>query len=299
MHDPAYHEQKQHGTVDFPVAYYYVDENHIQYNMPFHWHKEWELIRILQGDFLLHGDESEYAARAGDILLIRDGMLHGGTPVNCVYECLVFDLHGLFRDVNPVKKYLTPIYRNLQAPLVYYPDRYPDVYPIVEELMGAFSPDSPGTYKPEEKAVIRFPAAPELIVLGNISRLFSSILQHKLYTEQIKGTVDSPRKIMQLKPVLEYMKTHYASPLTLAELAQVAGMSPKYFCRFFHSLTHQTPIDYVNYYRIEQAAHFLNSTYMTVTAIGLECGFNDSSYFVKAFKKYKGMTPRQYRKANL
>ena len=76
-------------------------------------------------------------------------------------------------------------------------------------------------------------------------------------------------------------------------------MSPKYFCRFFRTITQQTPMDYVNYYRIERAARLLSSADWSVTAVGLECGFNDSSYFVKAFKKYKGITPKQYQKMNI
>ena len=82
----------------------------------------------------------------------------------------------------------------------------------------------------------------------------------------------------------------------LDDLAKVAGMNPRYFCRFFRSITHQTPIEYVNMYRIEKAAQMLHSTRLPITDICMECGFNDSSNFIKVFRKYKGMTPKQYRK---
>ena len=287
MYHLAYHEQKQHGTTDFPVAYYYVDQEHPQYNMPFHWHKEWEIIHILKGDLILFADEKEYETHAGDVLLLRDGMLHGGTPSHCAYECLVFDLHGLFRDISPVKKYLHPVYRGQLLPEIYYPDHHPQIQPITDELMEAFRHSGMIT--------------PELSFLGNISRLFSVILSKEYYTavNNTAGTgapLNDSRRVSQLKPVFEYIEAAYSSTITLAGMADKAGMSPKYFCRFFHSITHQTPMDYVNYYRIEQAASLLNSTNWSITAVGLECGFNDSSYFVKVFKKYKGITPRQYRK---
>lgn len=84
--------------------------------------------------------------------------------------------------------------------------------------------------------------------------------------------------------------------LTLGNLAEAADMSPKYFCRFFSEMTGKTPIEYLNYYRIECAAEQLLYTDDLVTDIALNCGYNDLSYFVKTFKKYKAQTPKQFRK---
>ena len=286
MYNLVFHEQRQHGTIEFPAEYYYITQEHPRYHMGFHWHKEWEIIRILKGNFLLHLDGQEYHAQAGDVFLVRDGMLHGGVPQDCVYECFVFDLHGLFRDVNSVKKYLRPIYRNVLLPQVYFQDKQEDIYPIVDELMGGFSSSPERAY-------------PELATFGSISRLFTVILQKGYVVETETPQQHNSRKVAQLKAVLEYIENHFNDQLTLDTLAGVAGMSPKYFCRFFRTITQQTPMDYVNYYRIEQAARLLSSADWSVTAVGLECGFNDSSYFVKAFKKYKGITPKQYQKMNV
>lgn len=299
MYDLSFQEKKQHGTVEFPVEYYYVDKDHPQYHMAFHWHKEWEIIRILKGEFFLHADEREYVAHAGDIFLLRDGMLHGGTPKDCVYECLVFDLHGLFRDVNSVKKYLRPIYRNLVLPWIYFSSKQHDIWNIIAELMGSFHKNNIRALPGFSEKVEPSGNLCELIVLGNISRLFAMILEKGYLSESAAIPQGGSRKVAQLKAVLEYIENHFAEKLTLEDLACVAGMSPKYFCRFFRSITHQTPMDYLNYYRIEQAASLLCSTDQSVTAIGMECGFNDSSYFVKAFKKYKMMTPKQYQRANI
>ena len=46
-----YIERKRHGKPDFPIQYYDVDEHHPQYIMVPHWHKEWEFIRVLDGEF--------------------------------------------------------------------------------------------------------------------------------------------------------------------------------------------------------------------------------------------------------
>lgn len=281
MYNMAYQAGTRHGTVDFPVAYYYIDAYHSRYNMPFHWHQEWEIIRILQGHMTLFINEEEYHMNAGDVILIRNDMLHGGTPKDCIYECLTFDLQSLFQNINSVKKYLHLIYRGLLLPNISYLNRQEDIYPIIDELFKVFSSDS---------------GVQEFIVLGNLSRLFGVILHKKYYTQSNIGYNGSSKKVTQIKNVLQYIEAHYSSSLTLQDLSDVVGMSAKYFCRFFHSIIQQTPMDYVNHYRIEEAARMLCSTDWTITAVGLECGFQDSSYFVKIFKKYKGTTPKQYRK---
>ena len=78
MYTASFYERKKHGTKKYPAAYYYVDREHPQYNMPFHWHTEWELIRVKEGSLILHIDEQEIRAEDGDVLLIRDSMFHGG-----------------------------------------------------------------------------------------------------------------------------------------------------------------------------------------------------------------------------
>ena len=58
----------------------------------------------------------------------------------------------------------------------------------------------------------------------------------------------------------------------------------------------RSPVDYLNMYRIDSACRMLRVSGCSVTEAGFSCGFNDLSYFVKTFKKYKGVTPKQYRK---
>ena len=288
MNSFTFHEPTQHGTPDFPCDYHYVDASHPRYNMPFHWHKEWEIIHIIEGTFTVHTDNQVYIAHSGDILLIRDGMLHGGTPKNCIYECFLFDLHGLYRNLEPVKKYLRPVYHQQLLPDIYYPvGQRPEISGVISLLSDAYHQNTPND---------SFNNPIELIVLGSISQLFSTILQNGLYTSNETSSLDNTRKIDLIKTILEYIELHYASSITLEELAKVAGMNPKYFCRFFRTITHQTPIDYVNMYRIEKAAQMLYNTRLPVTDVCMECGFNDSSNFIKVFRKYKGMTPKQYRK---
>ena len=103
------------------------------------------------------------------------------------------------------------------------------------------------------------------------------------------------QKAEQLKPALEYIEQHYGQHISLDTLARLTGFSPKYFCRYFRTIVHRSPIDYLNYYRIECAAHFLATADMNVAEVAVQCGFADSSAFIKQFRKYKGTTPKQYK----
>ena len=49
----ASHESSTRGTFDFPIELYYVDKMHPRYEMPFHWHMEFELMLVLSGEFSL------------------------------------------------------------------------------------------------------------------------------------------------------------------------------------------------------------------------------------------------------
>lgn len=281
MHAFSNLDRTQHGTLEFPVEYYFVDIQHPRYKMPFHWHNEWEILRILDGTMSISLDDEQYALQKGDILLIRGGMLHGGEPENCIYECLVFDLYGIYRTMEMVKPYLRPFYRQTCLPRsLYRAESHDEITAAVGALMAVFTNGSP---------------CPELETVAGLSRLFAEIYSAGAY-ENALSAGDGIRRIDRIKPVLEFIEANYSRGLSLEDLAAVAGMNPKYFCRVFRSLTHHSPVDYLNFYRIEQAAHMLDSTELSVTEVGNRCGFWESSYFTKVFHKYKGVTPVQYRK---
>lgn len=92
------YENKKRGTFDFPIELYYVDSESARYHMPLHWHLEYELILVLKGSFELSLDGKSYMMNAGNCAWIGDGVVHGGVPHDCVYECVVFDLGTLLHD---------------------------------------------------------------------------------------------------------------------------------------------------------------------------------------------------------
>lgn len=274
-----YQERRRQGTFDFPIAFYHVEKTHPRYDMPCHWHPECELIRILEGSFALTAGENLYHLKAGDLVFLQDGTLHGGTPSCCIYECVVFDMKLLLKDNHICNKQVESIMNHGLLVDQLLPGGDPALMQVAGTLFGAM----------REKY-----AGYEFMIQGALYQLFGLILKKNLYTARPQQDTQIDYRLKQLKQVLRYIEEHYAETITLKDLAALANMNPNYFCRFFRQITQRTPIDYVNYYRIECAGEQLSTTDATITEVALGCGFNNISYFIKAFRKYMGMTPRQY-----
>jgi len=280
MHYLDYHEQIQHRTGDFPLAHYFVDENYPRYRMTMHWHKEAEIIRIRSGRMRLYLDDSELLLEAGDLLTIGGGVIHGGEPERCVYECIVFDPQAMMPGIESCRNGLRPLLRNnifLKSSAI---EADPGFGTAVRKLFDLAAEGFEGR---------------EIQMLAAVCAFLGEHLKN-IATAQLHTVSERTwQKAEQLKPALEYIEQHYGQHISLDTLARLTGFSPKYFCRYFRAIVHRSPIDYLNYYRIECAAHFLISADMNVAEVAVHCGFADSSAFIKQFKKYKGTTPKQYK----
>lgn len=274
------YENKKRGTFDFPIELYYVDSTSPRYQMPLHWHLEYELILVMSGSFELSLDGKTFVMNEGDCAWIGDGIVHGGIPKNCIYECVVFDLGTLLHD--------TPVCSRSAAEFMADENGYTGVY-RKGSLQAELSDKIFEAMEKEQKGY-------EWTTVGLMWQLMGSFISTKT---QPSALSKNRSKILRLKNVLTYIRDNYDNAATLNELADVAGMTPKYFCRAFAQMTGKTPIEYLNYYRIEKAGEQLILTDDSVTDIALNCGFNDMSYFSKTFSKYKGASPTAYRKSQL
>lgn len=270
------YEDKRHGTVDFPLELYTVNKGYPRYEMPFHWHVEYEMIFVKTGCLKLILDGKSFYLNEGESAFISGGVVHGGFPVECEYFCIVFDLASLFKDVALCSKSIAEFLTNT--------DYFTDVYSsetkqteIMREILTSMQNTQKGY---------------DLNVIGLLWQLLGAFI-----SKPIEGSIrlNDKVQIQKLKDVLSYIRKNIDKNITLEELAQVSGMSPRYFCRVFRNMTGRTPIDYVNYYRIETASQMLITTGESVTEIALNCGFNDMSYFSKTFKKFKGISPSKFR----
>ncbi len=99
----------------------------------------------------------------------------------------------------------------------------------------------------------------------------------------------------RLARVLDYMRAHYAEPLSLERLAAEAGISKFHFTRLFRKSTGKTPHDFLVQTRVEAARVLLEATALSVEAVAARCGFVRANYFATAFTRRIGMAPTAYR----
>jgi len=101
----------------------------------------------------------------------------------------------------------------------------------------------------------------------------------------------------KLQGATAYIRAHLECPLSLAELAAVAQMSPAHFARLFKGATGQTPHQYVTTCRMARAKHLLTETRLPLHEIGAQVGYADQSHFTALFRQSVATTPKLYRAA--
>ncbi|TAE61220.1 MAG: AraC family transcriptional regulator [Nostocales cyanobacterium] len=98
-----------------------------------------------------------------------------------------------------------------------------------------------------------------------------------------------------LKEVLEYIDTNLEQDFDLQNLADVAHYSKYHFLRSFETSTGMTPCTYRSLRRIERSQILLKTTSDSIASIATQCGFSNSKYFSKEFKRKTGINPRKFR----
>lgn len=275
----AYYEIKQHGTADFPFQLYCVDEMHPKYSMAHHWHSELEIIRIISGKLAVTLSDRAYVGKDGDVFVVNSGVIHSAMPHDCVYECIVFDVN-FFAINKDFEMFASSLINRDGFVNEYFPKNNTKFHFLVDELFVNMR---------EAKKGYMLSAA------GLILRIFGEIEENNYYSENVYKSAENVKNIHKLKKVLEFIRNSYFQQIALEDMAKAAGMSPKYFCSFFKTMTSKTPVEYLNSHRIERAAHRLLITDDSITDIAYDCGFNDLSYFIKVFKDEKQITPKQFR----
>lgn len=284
MKHDGYNEFRQRGRFDFPIEFHHVDCHHPRFYMPYHWHIEYEIDFILQGTMTFFLNEQQVIAHKGDVVFIRDGIVHGGTPQSSdtIYECIVFDMNKMLAGKHTFQDHIEDILHHVMLINKYIPATTPDIPNLMQQIFSSMKTEHIGY---------------ELVVTGFLYSFLGLVMKHNLWHQAgaLPQREQQRKRITQLKQTFKLIDSSYQQPLTLNDLAQAANLTPNYFCRFFQKITHRSPIDYLNRYRIEMASIQLMETTKSITDIAFSCGFNDLSYFIKLFHRYKGMAPLKYR----
>lgn len=100
-----------------------------------------------------------------------------------------------------------------------------------------------------------------------------------------------------VQEIRSYLDENYAKRITLDDLANQFFLSPCYIQKIFKRYTNQSPTEYLIYLRIAKAKELMRSTHLPLNEVALAVGIDSYSYFIRLFKKYEGMTPREYQSA--
>lgn len=98
-----------------------------------------------------------------------------------------------------------------------------------------------------------------------------------------------------VRKIKEYIKIHYMdSRLCLEQISEVLDVNLQYMCFLFKKQTDMTIGNYILQTRMEMASRLFQRTGYSVTEVSEKVGFDDTGYFSKCFKKYFGVSPKQY-----
>jgi len=293
--NPLLKENTTHGTISYPVALYeWKGEN--EWHVVPHWHEEMELIYFQEGIFRVWLNAKEYEVQAPAILCVHPQELHSLTlGKDCQESAVVFPLDILsFEHYDAVQaKLIRPLLDGrLRMPVLFLEEDlvFRDVRSLYETIEQKIRQMNACSLEQEiEKNAVY------LQIKSKLLELLSLVYQNELFVQQEAGKQEDEHVIENLKKVIRYISEHSDSVIRLDELASLVNMNPQYFCRYFKKNIGKTITEYINVIRIEKAATALVETQDKIIDIAAACGFENVGYFIRRFRKEKGVTPSEYR----
>lgn len=253
-----------------------------------HFHDFSEIVLILSGSGIQNIDGREYPVSGGDIFLLNGYTRHyfsqrenlvlynlqfsaGDLPLP---ECYLRKLPGynMFFLLEPnLRNNFRKMFHTTEKEISWLADK-------TGKLRDILTRQQPG-----------FEAAAFAGLLEIIIRIAGSL-------PETAGNNDS--SLLRMGKVISFMENNFTRQWELQELAHKACMSVNNFLRLFRSATGYSPQNYLQTLRLKHAAGLLLKTEYSISAIAGECGFYDSNYFCKLFRRKYHTSPRQFRIMN-
>jgi AraC family transcriptional regulator len=99
----------------------------------------------------------------------------------------------------------------------------------------------------------------------------------------------------QKRSIVTYVRANLSGNISIKELADLVQLSPSHFARMFKASFGVTPYRFVMQERIEEARTMLKNRELSASQVAMAFGFASQSHFVKVFRQFTGVTPKQYR----
>ena len=283
-------ENRVHGDIMFPLVTYHMDCDSNVDILECHWHDEFEFLLVTGGRAVFQIGTRYYNVSEGQAIVIPNGEIHAGFHYDnshCKYSAVVFNLNFLSSGTYDViqNKYISPLQKNLYMLPAYIKGENEWEKEIIYELNRIFA------------AADTKPDAYEMLIKSSLYRIFSILLPNcdpKVPDGKREANSD---KMENIKRALEYIHKNFNRKIRINDLARLSNMSEGHFCRFFKRLVRKTPVEYINYYRVNRAVKLLENEDAKIIEIAMDVGFDSFSYFISMFKRYMKCTPSQYRKS--
>lgn len=252
---------------------------------PCHWHDDIEWVYIMSGKMSYYINGKRILLNEKDSLMVNARQMHYGCSYkgqDCRFLCILFhpSLFGCNKAL--LQKYVTPVIENADCEYLHFHSEQTRGQEIAEYL--------------EQIHCLKAGAADayEIQVIAVIFQLWSSLLQcRELVLQNSNSDGNSDLEIQ--KNMVSFIYQHYAEQISLNEIAASGNVSRSKCCLIFKHYLQQSPVDFLNTFRLKTSCNLLRNTEKSITEIAFSCGFNHLSYFSKLFIKNFDCTPREYR----
>lgn len=252
---------------------------------PCHWHDDIEWVYIMSGKMSYYINGKRILLNEKDSLMVNARQMHYGCSYkgqDCRFLCILFhpSLFGCNKAL--LQKYVTPVIENADCEYLHFHSEQTRGQEIAEYL--------------EQIRCLKAEAADayEIQAIAVIFQLWSSLLQcRELVFQNSKSDGNSDLEIQ--KNMVSFIYQHYVEQISLNEIAASGNVSRSKCCLIFKHYLQQSPVDFLNTFRLKTSCNLLRNTEKSITEIAFSCGFNHLSYFSKLFIKNFGCTPREYR----
>ena len=279
-------ENKPHGTKDDPFSTYHIENAGRSFQIPVHWHDEFEIIYVRSGFLTVSISGESYIGKTGDAFVVSPGNLHlmGSQTGTVDYYTFLFPLKYIsFRTDDMLdEKLLEPLN---SGHLMICPRVNDTAKELCEQLIKIYEAKND-----ESESKITTQVRTKIILLQFILEMWK------------KGFViendTSGRNIVE-KEMVSYIQQNFTGKISLREFGEQFHLSEKYISRYFKEHFHITLSQYVTYLRLEHAKQLLQDTDIPVTDVAMQSGYQNVSYFIRSFKKTYGISPLKYRNSGI
>ena len=279
-------ENKPHGTKDDPFSTYHIENAGRSFQIPVHWHDEFEIIYVRSGFLTVSISGESYIGKTGEAFVVSPGNLHlmGSQSGTVDYYTFLFPLKYISFCTDDMldEKLLEPLN---SGHLMICPRVNDTAKELCEQLIKIYEAKND-----ESESKITTQVRTKIILLQFILEMWK------------KGFViendTSGRNIVE-KEMVSYIQQNFTGKISLKEFGEQFHLSEKYISRYFKEHFHITLSQYITYLRLENAKQLLQDTDLSVTETAMQSGYQNVSYFIRSFKKTYGISPLKYRNSGI